>query len=337
MSVCRQCGHQLGIGRFCTNCGHPVDTPVDTPVDSPVDLSSDAGSDPPRDSPDDPGWRTGTAERPALPTEPVPTPMPPPVGPVTESARYPLYADEVAPTQASPVVAPSPTPAAAPQSHRARIPWLPWAVGAVVLLLVVAIGGWLLFGGDDGASTSTVATESDAAGSEGSGSSPDGNQSNDLTRQTTATVPATAPPNQDTSGNLVNYEARNMFDGVPETCWRMPGDGSGDVITLQLPEPTTVTSVGLINGYAKTARDGGATLNWYTGNRRITAVDWTFDDGTTVSQDLQETRAVQSIEVDPVETSSIELRLVEVSAPGTGPSARNYTAISDIALIGTAS
>ncbi len=201
------------------------------------------------------------------------------------------------------------------------------------MLLITALGAWLFLGDDEPSGATDVG--SDGSSNASSGDSPD--QSNSITRQATATVPATAPPNQDTSGNSVNYEARNMLDGVPETCWRMPGDGSGDVITLQLAEPTTVTSVGLINGYAKTARDGGTTLDWYTGNRRIAAVEWTFDDGTMVSQELQETRSVQSIEVDPVKTSSIELRLVEVTPPGTGPAARNYTAISDIVLIGTAS
>lgn len=333
MSVCRKCGHELGIGRFCTNCGHPVDAPVETPVDTGSDPGSDTLSDAVDasrgDESGDPGWSTGTAERPAVAASPTPSPPPPPVHPVTESARYPLYADEVAP-EPPPDAPPMPSQHAAPQSHRAGAPWLPWAVGAVVLVLVVVLGALLLFGGDD--PPASVGTEPDDAGSGGSAG-----QSNAVTREATATVPATAPPNQDTEGNPVNYDARNMLDGVPETCWRMPGDGSGQVITLELAEPTTVTSVGLINGYAKTARDGAATLNWYTGNRRVMAVEWTFDDGTTVGQDLEETRSVQSVDVDPVETSTIELRLVEVSAPGTGPAARDYTAISDIALVGTAS
>jgi hypothetical protein len=157
-----------------------------------------------------------------------------------------------------------------------------------------------------------------------------------VARFATVEVPATAPPNLDVDGNQVRYEGRNMLDGVPETCWRMPGDGTGAVITINLAEPTKISSVGLINGYAKTATGaGGGTLDWYAGNRRILAVEWTFDDGTVVQQELAETRDVQSVDVGSVTTSTITLRLLQVSKPGKGPAARNYTPISDVAIVGT--
>ena len=68
MDLCRQCGSELGIGRFCTNCGHPVDQPPDA-----------ASS-----------WRTDTAERPRVvdPVEPLP------VSTVPGPARFRLFADE---------------------------------------------------------------------------------------------------------------------------------------------------------------------------------------------------------------------------------------------------
>ncbi len=113
-----------------------------------------------------------------------------------------------------------------------------------------------------------------------------------MARLATVQVPATAPPNQDVSGNMVRYEGRNMLDGVAQTCWRMIGDGTGKEITLTLEKPTRLTTVGLINGYAKIARDGrGKALDWYHGNRRVLTVEWTFDDGTTVTQDLADTNA----------------------------------------------
>jgi hypothetical protein len=156
----------------------------------------------------------------------------------------------------------------------------------------------------------------------------------DVTADSTAEVPATAPPNQDVQGNRVDYVAANMFDGVPETCWRMVGDATGREITITLPGKTVLSSVGLINGYAKTARDAqGHDLDWYHGNRRVLSVEWVFDDGTTLSQDLADSTAVQSIDVDDVTTSTITLRLVSVSDPGTGRAARDYTAISDLSII----
>jgi hypothetical protein len=46
VSVCAQCGAELGIGRFCTNCGHPVGAPATDPA-----LPSEPESD----------WRSATA------------------------------------------------------------------------------------------------------------------------------------------------------------------------------------------------------------------------------------------------------------------------------------
>lgn len=241
-------------------------------------------------------------------------------------------------------------------THRGRPPWLPWAMLGAILLLVAAVGIVLMTGRDDTSDTATDPVTSDspslvpntpsASTSLTPGTTPTipepGTPSAtpqvkpaDVARFATATVPDTAPPNLDVDGNQVRYEARNMLDGVPETCWRMPGDGSGSEITIQLAEPTLLTRVGLINGYAKSATGaGGSELNWYTGNRRIQAVEWVFDDGTVLAQNLTETRQMQSIEVDEIVTSTIRLRLLSVSAPGTGQAARDYIAISDLTIVG---
>jgi hypothetical protein len=149
-----------------------------------------------------------------------------------------------------------------------------------------------------------------------------------LTASSEVTVPATAEPNQDVEGNPVDYDGANMLDGVPETCWRMPGDGSGEQIVITLPQETRLRSVGLINGYAKQQQD----RDWYHGNRRIQKVEWEFDDGRSFPQVLGDTTAVQSIDVD-VTTTTITLRLISVSKPGKGPAARNFTAISDLLLV----
>lgn len=340
MDTCARCGHVLGVGRFCTNCGHPVGAP----------LSSD----------DD--WRTGTAERPAVPQTPPPMNSPA-VAPAPTSTptepRYPLFADEVPESPAQEPL-PSTEPAVATGGHSAHRrrsqPWLPWLGVAVALVLVAVLGGWLLLSGDD-APSSAQATDPGASSAppttaptspESSAPSPSPSTSStpskkppkakrtDVARLAEATVPATAPPNQDTSGNLVRYEARNMLDGVPQTCWRMPGDGTGKEITIKLAEPTTLTKVGLINGYAKTATDArGQSLDWYHGDRRVLSVEWVFDDGSSVSQSFDDTRALQTIKVAKVTTQTVTIRLVSVSNPGKGRAARNYTPISDVAMVGS--
>ena len=50
MSSCTACGHRLGVGRFCPNCGAPVEPT--SPPEAPA------------------SWRTDTAERPLPRVEP---------------------------------------------------------------------------------------------------------------------------------------------------------------------------------------------------------------------------------------------------------------------------
>ncbi len=301
MTTCWSCGRDTAPDRACPHCGQAP--------------ASD--------------WRTDTAEQP------------------------PVAADDRA-------VVPETT-----YRHRGRGHLAPWMAGvaAMALGVVGAAGLWLLTADrNDRALDSSVsgpAPDSDATpsatgtpttggepdqaspspteeDSDGPDPSPSGTPV-DLARLATAVVPATAPPNQDLSGNMVRYEARNMLDGVPETCWRMAGDAAGEEIVFRLDEPTALTSVGLINGYAKSATDGrGRALDWYHGNRRVLRVQWVFDDGTTVDQTLGDTSTMQRLRIRSVTTETVRLRLVTVSPPGTGPAARNYTPISDVALIGHA-
>jgi hypothetical protein len=158
----------------------------------------------------------------------------------------------------------------------------------------------------------------------------------DMATGATATAPRAAPPNVDAFGNRTTYVAANMLDGRPSTCWRMAGDGTGAELRFTLAAPATLTRVGLINGYAKNAVVGGRNLNWYVGNRRVLSAQWVFDDGTAVDQPLGSTKQMQTIDLGtPVSTSTVTLRLVSVSAPGTGRSARDYTAVSEVSLVGS--
>jgi hypothetical protein len=328
MKFCTGCGNRLDGGRFCTNCGRPV----------PAAASAE-----------------GAVPTPPAPTHPPPSRPPPPAYTPPPAPRYPLFTDELfvdkAPTApagrpaAPPTLQPPADPAPAP-SRRPGISWLAVALTVVILMLVAVIGGLLLFaGGDDeraGDPTgeNTAQNESSPPASEPSsppepsdptGPTPPPGEAQDVARFATPSAPKTAKPNLDTRGRLVRYAATNMVDGVAETCWRMPGDGTGTELTFTLAGPTELTEVGLINGYAKRA----GKLDWYAGNRRVLSVEWVFDDGTVVPQSLSESRNLQTLQIDPITTSTVVLRLVSVSAPGKGPSARNFTPISEVSLYGT--
>jgi hypothetical protein len=157
----------------------------------------------------------------------------------------------------------------------------------------------------------------------------------DVASQATAHAPDTAEPEPDVDGQLVSYDASNMLDGVPETAWRTAGDGTGMLLTFRLATPTKLTEVGILNGYAKRSIDTqGNVFDWYRGNRRVEAVVWHFGKGRSVRQELSSDRDIQRMTIDPVRTDKVVVRLVEVSAPGGGRAGRDYTAISEISLLG---
>jgi hypothetical protein len=149
-----------------------------------------------------------------------------------------------------------------------------------------------------------------------------------------ASAPAHAPSGVDVEGQPVTFLAANLIDGSAETCWRQAGDATGTVLTIRLDQPTTLSSVGLVNGYAKIAQAAGHRFDWYTGNRRVLGVEWIFDDGSQVGQQFQDSRRMQRMTIHPVTTSTVQIRITSVSAPGRGRAARNDTAISEVSLVG---
>ncbi len=346
---CAQCGHELGVGRYCTNCGLPVEGE----------------------------WRTDTAERPSVPPTVAAGGVPPPAFEPPPRARYPLFADEAPadealadagtpaggpvgqapPTVVVPTYEPPPPPGPSgpppqtpPTSHRRRRGALPWMVALTAVVLLALVGALLLFGGDDAddtardpassssrtqdssAPTSTAPPSSDPTTPPPTTPPPSGGPPQDLTGSAAVLAPATAPPGTDVNGDRVTYRADNMLDGVPATAWRMPGNGTGREIRIDFGEPVQLEQVGIVNGYAK--RDPG--YDGYTANRRITRVVWRFDDGSEQAQLLDEVRRMQVLDVGPVTTTTVTMRIVTVTAPGRGRQGRDYTAISDLTLMGTA-
>ncbi|WP_372733328.1 hypothetical protein [Nocardioides sp.] len=280
---------------------------------------------------------------------------PPPASEPPPPPRFPLYADEFQPDLSGthPTTEPGREPAAAlasgPDSDvvdhepsdaewaedewteeewdddwedagRSRTRFLIW--GTAVLAALV-LGAWVLIQvlDSDDTQVDDPATPAPA-------------ELVDHTPDATATAPRTAPPNQDVEGNPTSYDASNMLDGVPETTWRAAGDRSGLKLVFTFATPTSISEIGLINGYAKeSVDDSGATLDWYLGHRRISEVTWNLG-GTVVRQELSEDRELQRLEVEPVKVRKIVLKIVKTTAPGSGPAGRNFTAISDVWLAG---
>ncbi|GAA1920308.1 NADase-type glycan-binding domain-containing protein [Nocardioides hwasunensis] len=227
--------------------------------------------------------------------------------------------------------------------------WIFWVVGAALLVGLVVVLLQVFTTGDEdtaadpaGGTNSSVSAEPDPSTPEETEADPGTGQETDapagagqrveLATGATFEVPDTAPPTQDFDGTMVAYEAAQMGDGNPSTAWRTEGDATGQSITITLPEAGVVQRVGLVNGYAKQV----AGVDWYPNNRRILAVTWTFDDGTAVTQTLAERPELQTLKVPQVETSTVVLSIDSVTPPGSGSLGRDYTAISEVSIIGRA-
>ena len=262
MTSCARCGHELGIGRFCLNCGHPVGAPAPA-----------------------------------------------------QEAHVARHTEPSIPELRAPG---SPS-------------WVPWAVGAGILILLGALlvlTSWLVDDDDppeDAAPNPSRMTPASPAPPA---------TTVDLTRTLTVSAPPAAPPTTDLDGQLVSYGARRMLDGEPSTAWRTVGDATGQTLTFVLPGASSVRRVGLINGYARQVPSGATVVNWYPNNRRITLVEWAFDDGTVVRQELREKSKLQRLTIEPV-TTSVQLRVLGVTPPGAGALGRDYTVISEVLIAGT--
>jgi hypothetical protein len=219
------------------------------------------------------------------------------------------------------------------------------------MVVVLVLGGFLLLrsgGGSDqpGGTTPIVPkaqpSASDTAETPSTSPSPEPSSSSptvtgpptNVAGFSQATAPAHAAAGVDFAGRPVSYVAPNMVDGRNDTCWRTTGDATGMVLTFRLDQPTKLSRVGLVNGYSKIAYSNGRAFDWYLGNRRVLSVDWIFDDGTTVPQQLGTNRAMQQRTIKPVITSVVRLKITSVSPPGKGRAARNDTAISEVLLLG---
>jgi hypothetical protein len=88
-----------------------------------------------------------------------------------------------------------------------------------------------------------------------------------------------------------------------------------------------VLSVGILPGYAKVDPCDG--VDRFAQNRRPTTVTWTFDDGSTVTQQLVDTPEMQWIAVDAT-SSQVALHIDGVTADPE----RDFTAVSEVAVHG---
>ncbi|MGH3931734.1 MAG: discoidin domain-containing protein [Pseudonocardiaceae bacterium] len=129
-----------------------------------------------------------------------------------------------------------------------------------------------------------------------------------------------SPDGQDGGGTTVTYGPEKAVDGLLNTAWRCNGDGVGQRLEISLPGRVTLTSIGLVPGYSKTDPSDGT--DRYAQNRRISTVQYTFDDGTTVPHSFDTSssyRSIQTVALPNVSTSHVTITILSsVSGEATG-------------------
>lgn len=137
-----------------------------------------------------------------------------------------------------------------------------------------------------------------------------------------------ADDSAEASGAAITFSPGNVLDGNLSTAWRCAA-ATGQTITFNLGTSTRLTSVGLVGGYVKVDPTTG--VDRFEQNRRVRQVSWVFDGGVTVTQDLADSRDLQSIAVD-VNTSTVTLQILD-TYPAGGEAPRDFIPVADVQLV----
>jgi hypothetical protein len=192
--------------------------------------------------------------------------------------------------------------------------------GAVAGLAFVLRSDWRITAPGSGASSAEKAAPSDAQ------------QVTSLT-PTQVNVDCQAPQSTDGAGDVVVYLPEQMSDGRMNTAWRCNGNGVGQVITFGFPAGTKIVQVGLVNGYAKV--DPGIGVQRYREYRRITTVTWTFADGTSFQQSLNDSvETVQKLSIPAQSGDQVTLTIDASTEPGSTARGRDAVLISEVVFEG---
>jgi Protein of unknown function (DUF2510) len=143
-----------------------------------------------------------------------------------------------------------------------------------------------------------------------------------------------APPSNANDGTPVSFGAGNLIDGDTSTAWRCQVPVDGETITLTFADRARLRSVGMIGGYTKV--DPATGVDRFEENYRVKEARWTFDDGTSIVQRLEDSSEMQTMSVE-ARTTTVTVEILDVYPPSfpEGHSRyRPYVAISEVGFTG---
>lgn len=140
-----------------------------------------------------------------------------------------------------------------------------------------------------------------------------------------------APTVSGPAGETISYGPELAADGFPVTAWCVPGDGTGQSLTLRFSQPLWVFKVGIIPGYDKV--DPTTAEDRFYENRRISSVRFSLRGGATVTErpDVN-ARRMQKFSMTPTLTEFVRIEPLKTTLPTR--SDRDYTCISEATVIG---
>lgn len=146
----------------------------------------------------------------------------------------------------------------------------------------------------------------------------------------------TAPDSTDSRGNPVTFNPLLTIDGAPDTAWRCEGASINEALVFTLVEPSDLEIVGALPGYAGADPFNGT--DRFDQNRRVQLARWAClgADGSpvaSVQQRFTDERDLQYVTVEGfVGCEQVLFEILESSRSG----GRDYTAVSEVELLGTA-
>ena len=228
------------------------------------------------------------------------------------------------PLDPPPTSLPNSQPAPAPP--RGRNPMI--IMSAILLCLTIgAVAGIVLLLHPD--SRPATSRSADASGKQAAAPARSSSAQVALATPAQVKVGCQAPQTTDDAGKLVYYVPEQMFDGQMNTAWRCNGNGIGQVVTFEFPAGTSIVEVGLVNGYAKVDPASGAKR--YGEYRRITKATWTFANGMSFHQSLDDgMKTVQSLSIPSQPGDRVSLTIEASTGPGSNARGRDAVLISEV-------
>lgn len=145
---------------------------------------------------------------------------------------------------------------------------------------------------------------------------------------------ASAPAGVNACNEPVSYDPALAIDGRMETAWRVPGDGAGQFLRLDLAAPTLIGEVALVPGYAKVDPCDG--VDRFAQNRRVRKVRLSFSDGSAIEGSFADEPTLQAVRFASVRTSWVQITILETYPQPAGAAGRDYTPISEVVISGNA-